>query len=236
MDEEEQAARLGVDVYIVKLVGRAWDLRELIPPEDWSRYQTIEPRNPVLDKWQNVDSAIRAWISSLGGWIPGIHVPKTVENRSVSMVSVVYIPNAGGKSFISTRFKKCLDMDIPVYRVVGWTERNVRFDDGIKTHLRECEVSILEAIKNEQPVLLSQWSPWLLDSAVKNLRIKAELCYYVVDEEVRKARLEEREWSEEKVSEYLKWARDNVNEAISLGWSEIKTWQEIVHKAGYVWM
>jgi len=235
VDEEEQAARLGVDVYIVKLVGKAWDLRELIPAEDWAKYQTIEPKLPVLTKWSNCDSAVRAWISSLGGRIPEVHAP-IVPPDDVDEIKIVYVPNAGGKSFISTRFRNCLDMDVPVYRIVGWTERNVRYDDGIKTHLRECEVSLLDAIAQKKPVLLSQWSPWLLEAAAQGLKIKHSKYYYCVDEEIRRARLIEREWNEDKINEYLGWARENYKTCEHLGWTKVDTWNVIANMAGYLWL
>jgi hypothetical protein len=230
IDEDEQAARIGVDVYLLKLCGGAYNLMEFLAPNQWGKFQQLGEKFTVNDRWLGLDGAFRAWINALNAYNPLLHVP---EIRKRHEVKFVWMPNGAGKSWLAARFGRLLDSDVAIYSKYGWGKRYERYDGGTANHVDELVHCWQVARDNEQVMVLTQWDIDNIVDAIKQLGIKGSIMCYDPGEELRVSRFRERGWDEEKIERFIGYGRKNKEKAEAIGIEIIDSWMTLVRMAGY---
>nr|WPH57541.1 RNA-dependent RNA polymerase [Rhizoctonia solani toti-like virus 1] len=232
VDEEEQAARMGLDAYLVKLCGAAYDLRAALSDKAWSRYASIVPRLPVTVAAELLDSGLRAWFAALPYWIPRIHrpLPELQQDRHLW---IVWAGNCAGKSFICSIYKKFLDMDVAAYRYVGWQKRQRRYDDGSTHYTREADAAVYTALSQDYNAIVTQWPLDLMVRAAKTRGIRYTLAEWDVPEEIRITRMRERGWDQERIELFIGYNRETQKMNSELRLVKVTHWQELVRLVGY---
>jgi hypothetical protein len=230
IDEDEQAARMGVDVYLLKLCGGAYNIMEFLPPDQWGKFQQLGEKYRVNDRWLSLDGAFRAWINSLNAYNPLLHVP---EIRKRYEVRFVWMPNGAGKSWLSQRFRRMLDSDVAIYSKYGWGKRYDRYDGGTQGHVEELIHCWNVARDSECVLVLTQWDIKLIDDAIKALGIRSVPICYDPGEQLRRQRFVERGWDEEKIDKFIGYGRTNLKYAQDKNYEMIDSWGTLVRLAGY---
>jgi hypothetical protein len=230
VDEDEQAALVGVDVYLVKLCGGAYKIMDALRPDQWGKYMALGERYTTAYEWANLDSSIRAWMSSLGAFNPNIHegIPKKRHE-----VHFIWMPNAAGKSWLSMHFPLLLDSDVAIYQAYGWGRRYERYNAGTGGHVKELQVAWNTARDSEKKAVLTQWRPQDIWDACQQLGIKPVIKSYDPGENVRRVRLLDRGWQDEKVEEYLRYAREYASWLKDHGAGSYDNWKTLVEDYGY---
>uniref|UniRef100_A0AAU6NDN4 RNA-directed RNA polymerase n=1 Tax=Rhizoctonia solani toti-like virus 1 TaxID=3095224 RepID=A0AAU6NDN4_9VIRU len=232
VDEEEQAARMGLDAYLVKLCGAAYDLRAALSDKAWSRYASIVPRLPITVAAELLDSGLRAWFAALPYWIPRIHRPLPELQKSRHLW-LVWAGNCAGKSFICSIYKKFLDMDVAAYRYVGWQKRQRRYDDGSTHYTREADAAVYTALAQDYNAIMTQWPLELMVRAAKTRGIRYTLAQWDVPEDVRRKRMAERGWDADRIELFCGYNRETKEANNKLRTITVTHWQELVRLVGY---
>jgi hypothetical protein len=211
LDLEEQIARLGIDAYLYNLCGAEVDLLSMVKNSDLSRYASVLPKKINAERVELTDSALRAWSASLEVQSPYLH--KSITRMPSRVVRYIYIPNAGGKTWISEHTSLCVDMDVAVYKRVGWKRRTALEDDDMPFWYEGGRAAIEEARQRECNIVLGQWPFRTLDKAAERMNIDLQLEVLHVELDVIRGRLLAREnFTEEKAEEYVRRAERIYNE------------------------
>lgn len=232
VDAEEQAARMGLDAYLVKLCGAAYDLRGTLSDKAWSRYASIVDPPPISQAAELLDSGLRAWFAALPYRIPAIHRP-LVELKQAKHLWLVWAGNCAGKSFICNIYKKFLDMDVSTYKYVGWQKRMRRYDDGSTHYTREADAAIYTCLEQNYNAVLTQWPLDLMVRAAEQRGIRFTCAEWVVPEEVRRKRMVERGWDDERIETFLQYNRETREINAKLRLVQVEDWRELIRLVGY---
>jgi hypothetical protein len=230
VDEDEQAALVGVDVYLVKLCGGAYKIMDALRPDQWGKYVALGERYTTAYEWCNLDSSIRAWMSSLGAYNWKIHVGIPSVKHEVHFV---WMPNAAGKSWLAGHFPLLMDSDVAIYQAYGWGRRYERYNAGTGGHVKELQVAWTTARNEGRKAVLTQWRPKDIYDACEQLGISPVVKYFDPGEAIRADRLRERGWEAEKVEEYLQYARVYKEWLSERGGKSYDSWKTLVEDYGY---
>lgn len=231
VDEEEQAAQMGVDVYLLQLCGSAYNLRAWLRPEQWARYQTISPKLVPNAACMRLDSALRAWVSARPFYDPLFHA-KAGKARNTKL-TVVWAPNGAGKSTMCRVYPHMLDMDVSAYKHVGWLPRRERIEDGTHAHFREAQAAIHDALEYGKRIIVTQWPLRLFHEAAAYYECELSYAEFEPGVELRAQRLAARGWEPARVNKYIEYGIQNhlENEQFirskNLKLVKINYWQEL---------
>lgn len=192
--EDEQLARLGIDVYLFNLVGATKNLFESLKPSDWARFSTLTIKKKLIPELELLDGSIQSWASNTESISPEIHLDWRKPERT--SFYVVYAGNGAGKSWIANRFKTICDMDVPVYAKVGWQLRAQRYVKSDRSDIVEALVTLDWAKKYDNEVIVTQWPPEYLIDAAELRGYTLDWLGYDPGEDIRRERLEAREYAD----------------------------------------
>jgi len=237
VDEEEQAARCGLDSYLVNLCGAEFDIWKTLSGKRWARYARLTTKQQIRQRVAVLDSSLRSWFAGMGHHHPALHV--NPEIPIVRKVWLIWSGNCAGKSWLCGRYTRILDMDVSVYRHVGWKVRERRYDNGVRHYYPEAQAAVYDVVKYGKRAVMTQWPLDLLIRAAKDYQLEFNIGIYEPGEDVRAARMRDRGWDDEKVQLFLGYNRESVAQVQEWAKQEGKTaveflqWQEITRTIGY---
>jgi len=206
--EEEQLARIGIDAYLYKLCGAEVDLMKALDPVARGRWVALDVVKKNRERVEQLDSAIRAWSSSVHAECDALHVWRESKASVVRRKLVVcFIPNAGGKTWLCQRARSLIDMDVAVYARVGWV-RYSRQNVGAFSEWLASYQAAVDAYDGDvsAAMIMTQWpADGFCELAALQDR-QLELRVLDVPLQTRVERLVARGWSQEKVEERLERA------------------------------
>jgi len=228
--EEEQVARMGIDAYLYNLCGKEVDLIAMLSNEDRGRFQSLAVKRKIREGVELCDSSIRSWAAGLNCEIEALHVVPGLKRRSSRKIVVCFIPNAGGKGWLCQYSSALVDMDVAVYKYVGWRRRRKLVDDGLHDWCREAVAAIKMFDDNESKMILTQWPCSVFVKAGQLLSRDVEFRKYVIQRSTREKRMLDRGMERAKVDEYLAIAEKNESEYDTIGVrKEYSNGEEILH-------
>lgn len=200
--EEEQIARIGLDVALVNLIGKHRLYEMPLDPRYWQRWQPVTESKQLLWPAHFAPPAFRYLAAKTKLFSPEVHVTPRLWHPEKRLTYVLGAAGSG-KSWVSKHLTTAMDMDVAVYQTTGWPERcAVSKLDWTRAAEVACERAVAYAWAHGCTLLFGQW-PWVLVDQV------ATRNYYVMQHilldvplDVRSRRLEERGYSLEKISLY----------------------------------
>jgi hypothetical protein len=232
VDAEEQAARVGIDIYLLNLCGAEVDLYKFLKPEAWSRFSEIVVKQNIQSIVHNADTSIRAWISAAPYYIPSLHLPGKPKKR-LERIRIIHAANGAGKTFICQRFRRIVDMDVPAYKYVGWVERLERSNQGVDNMSAEAQAALYHCQLHELDTIMTQWPLHIMQDACLKFKVEAKYYTYEVAEETRRERLTARGWTPERVEENISAQNEIARKYIAVADNRMSNWTELVSLVGY---
>jgi len=230
VSEEEQLARLGIDLYLYNLVGATKDLFSTLKPSDWARYADITPKKKVIDNWEMLDGAVQSWACNTEAEHPLLH--KHIQIKVRTQFFAIYAANGAGKSWITDRYRGFCDMDIPVYAKVGWHTRTKRYQKADDSDIKEAIVTIDWAIKYDLHTILTQWPPEHLNRAAQIRGVELQWMGYDPGADIRRERLEARQYKDPSRVEELLDLADTLYATLPADTPIYNHYQQIIHDIG----
>lgn len=230
---DEILSRLGLDSKFVEAAGGIDRVFQHLAPKYAAKYE-----NPIVPRllpiqYQSLDGAIKSWIKT--AWAMGIptqqhrearyrgrHVRRleyqaplyTNSSLVAGQITVIIAPNAAGKTtYASKHYPLVGDMD----EIVGRSGYRRALNSLVKAKSKQMEALLyLDFIRymsaGSKDIFCTQWplERWLPPRDARTW----EAIVYIVDvpEELRRARLQERKWPEDKINRRLERWRDTVEQ------------------------
>lgn len=193
-DDEEQAARMGVDIGILQLLGWHNVVNESMPAEYRARYETVMPRQPLCAAARYANVAFQWWYGRSSACV------KASQLQQLDRIFYVMGGNAAGKSWLCHHIRDVMDSDVAVWQRMEWRDSDSDPDtEAGRAYAAEACASISACVKAGADVLVGTWSAVTLCKAAKAAKIALTTVYYEPGVSVRRARMAERGWDADKI-------------------------------------
>lgn len=198
--EEEVFARIGLDVEIVNIVGRAKIMENKIKPEYWMRYANVIEKEDITMEESLANTAFRSLAAVHKGYLRQFKRSKDYK------LKYVYGPAGSGKTWLSSFSNKIMDVDVWMYQLVGWKKRKDSWEkDCWRSTERMFMRVIYRAMQNDVNIICGQWPIGCVIETCKAIGIDCECMILEVDREKQEQRLIDRGYSKEKIEKYRRY-------------------------------
>jgi len=207
--QEELEARLGLDSYLVKQVGGTLDLYSKVPASRWNQYTEIVPRPVISQRFQGLESSVRAFFSQYAWANPVFSLPPKNGGRIKMDAPLLYVlmGAASGKSYLAARYRKVAEVDTYVYATTGWGNRLLNARKAVGLDSAALQPAFSKIVAEGCKVILGQWPIAIVQKVASRMvpPLNLHVVIYEPGEEVRRVRLLQRSnWNEERVQRYFK--------------------------------
>lgn len=202
--QEEQLARMGIDLTLYKLVGGSKELMAWVGAEGWSRYATVNEGHKLLDRAQCFNAAFRYYLSRVKGPFNGFH-GDAIGEKKTSVLLYTAAPNAAGKSTYVRQSNYAVELDELVYQTEGWRKKwDMDVNDPWRSDVHALVLALRRASDRGAREVCGQWPIKTMIKAGRLANIKVKVRIVEPDMAVLMDRWNNRGWDEKKKNERLK--------------------------------
>ncbi|APG76043.1 hypothetical protein [Hubei toti-like virus 5] len=228
LTEEAVCGRMGVPFFLARKLGGASRLGGKIPLEQWAQYQdTSTTFYPLSGDGYRLQMNLRACASWATAPVHKVHGKRT--EVSWKEVTYVYMGNGGGKTTFCRTHKQAQDIDQIWLDLYG--AQRIRYSASAPSsffqNTWDTMTQILQGSAKRGPMLLGHVSPRFILEAGRRLGIKVRICYYDPGEDVRRSRLANRNWAQEKIERRLRRAQEGYADAVAVGGIRLESYGDL---------